>query len=68
MSTISMLHWTRHAACGRSYRDFVALLREWRRRQQSRRELAGLCERALRDIRLSRYDALREANKPFWRE
>jgi uncharacterized protein YjiS (DUF1127 family) len=27
-----------------------------------------LDERSLRDIGLTRYDALREARKPFWRE
>ena len=43
-----------------------ALLREWWLRARTRRELAQLDERALRDIGLDRGQALYEANKPFW--
>lgn len=39
----------------------------WQRRHAGRRQLQGLDERLLRDIGLSRADALREASKPFWR-
>lgn len=45
-----------------------AALREWRRRKNSRLELARLDERMLRDIGLTRLDAEYEVNKPFWRE
>jgi uncharacterized protein YjiS (DUF1127 family) len=45
----------------------VALLEEWRRRARSRNELAALCDRCLRDIGATRYDAYRETSKPFWR-
>ena len=45
-----------------------AVLREWRRRRNSRLELARLDERMLRDIGLTRVDAEYEMNKPFWRE
>ena len=34
---------------------------------ESRRELAALCDRCLRDIGVTRYDANREVRKPFWR-
>jgi uncharacterized protein YjiS (DUF1127 family) len=44
-----------------------ALLNEWRRRARSRRELATLCDRCLRDMGVTRYDADREVRKPFWR-
>jgi uncharacterized protein YjiS (DUF1127 family) len=44
-----------------------ALLKEWRRRVRSRNELAVLCDRCLRDIGVTRYEAHRETNKPFWR-
>ena len=44
-----------------------ALLKEWRRRVHSRNELAALCDRCLRDIGVTRYEAHRETNKPFWR-
>jgi len=46
--------------------DLAALLKEWRRRAQERRELAELCDRCLRDIRITRADAGREIRKPFW--
>jgi uncharacterized protein YjiS (DUF1127 family) len=42
-------------------------MRAWRQRARSRRELAELNEAELRDIRLSRCDAMAEASKPFWR-
>ncbi len=45
-----------------------AVIEEWRRRARSRRELAVLCDRCLRDFGVTRYDAAREASKPFWRE
>ena len=41
---------------------------EWRRRLRDRRALAAMSDRSLRDIGLTRYDALHEADKPFWRE
>jgi uncharacterized protein YjiS (DUF1127 family) len=43
-------------------------LREWRRRSRDRAELAGLDERMLQDIGLTRGDAEFLVNKPFWRE
>jgi uncharacterized protein YjiS (DUF1127 family) len=49
-------------------RDVRAALREWRRRKNSRLELARLDERMLRDIGLTRAEADHEINKPFWRE
>lgn len=47
--------------------DLRAALAEWRRRTRGRRELAALCDRCLRDMGLTRYDANREVRKPFWR-
>jgi uncharacterized protein YjiS (DUF1127 family) len=47
--------------------DWRVLLDEWRRRARGRRELAALCDRCLRDIGLTRYEAVREVRKPFWR-
>lgn len=49
-------------------RDVWRTLQSWRERARGRRELARLSDRALKDIALSRADALREAEKPFWRE
>jgi uncharacterized protein YjiS (DUF1127 family) len=42
------------------------LLDAWRVRSYDRDELAKLDDRQLRDIGLTRYDALQEARKPFW--
>jgi uncharacterized protein YjiS (DUF1127 family) len=54
----------------RLFAALVGLIREWRRRARSRarsrRELATLCDRCLRDIGATRYDVYREVNKPFW--
>ena len=47
---------------------FVATLREWRRRNRERAELAALDDRMLKDIGLTRADAEFSSNKPFWRE
>jgi uncharacterized protein YjiS (DUF1127 family) len=46
----------------------VATLREWRRRNRERGQLAALDDRMLRDIGLTRTDAEFLSNKPFWRE
>jgi uncharacterized protein YjiS (DUF1127 family) len=46
----------------------VATVREWRRRNRERAELAALNDRMLNDIGLSRADAEFLSNKPFWRE
>jgi uncharacterized protein YjiS (DUF1127 family) len=39
----------------------------WQERADQRAHLAGLDERALRDIGLSRADVARETSLPFWR-
>ena len=47
-----------------------ALLRRldtWLERRRQRSLLARLSDRELRDIGVSRYDALSEWRKPFWR-
>ena len=44
----------------------LARLRRWRVLARQRRELAELSDRMLKDIGLSRVDALREARRPFW--
>ena len=50
--------------------DIVLMVMEtlavWAERSRQRRALAALDERALKDIGLSRIDALRESAKPFW--
>jgi uncharacterized protein YjiS (DUF1127 family) len=65
---MSALHWTDHAAgthmVGHGLRGLIG---EWIHRMESRRELAELSDRELRDIGITRVDALGEAEKPFWR-
>jgi uncharacterized protein YjiS (DUF1127 family) len=46
---------------------FVQLLFLWQERWEQRERLGGLDEHMLRDIGLSRADAVRESDKPFWR-
>ncbi len=50
------------------FRRILQKLRELQQRQRSRRQLATLDQYALKDIGISRSDALLEANKPFWKE
>jgi uncharacterized protein YjiS (DUF1127 family) len=67
---MSALHWTDrapHARAPHNVTGLFALIGEWAHRIESRRELAGLCDRALRDIGVTRVDAINEASKPFWR-
>jgi uncharacterized protein YjiS (DUF1127 family) len=44
------------------------MLATWVGRARMRRHLSRMDDRLLRDIGLSRLDAKREINKPFWRE
>jgi uncharacterized protein YjiS (DUF1127 family) len=45
----------------------LAVLDLCRRRSCDRQTLLAADERSLRDMGLTRYDALYEAHKPFWR-
>jgi len=45
----------------------LAMFDLWRRRSCDRQTLLATDERLLRDMGLTRYDALYEARKPFWR-
>ena len=48
--------------------DVFGIIALWRDRARGRRHLARMDYYLLRDIGLSRLDAKREINKPFWRE
>lgn len=56
-----MLRWQQEL------RHFRSLLRLWRWRMRQRRELAQLSDFMLKDIGVSRMDAISEASKPFWK-
>jgi uncharacterized protein YjiS (DUF1127 family) len=49
------------------FRRVAAFIRRSRARSRSRQELLALDDRMLKDIGLTRTDALYEAMKPFWR-
>ena len=49
-------------------RQALALFDIWRQRLRDRRALALMDGRSLRDIGLTRCEALPEARKPFWQE
>jgi uncharacterized protein YjiS (DUF1127 family) len=56
------LHWQRHRA-----HMLLDLIHTWRERDRARQELAMMRESDLHDLGISRYDAVFEARKPFWR-
>jgi len=47
---------------------WVELFETWLRRRRERAQLLTLSEREVHDIGITRCDALREAEKPLWRE
>ena len=53
---------------GRAVLAAVQTLMHWGERRRQRQALAGLDDAMLKDIGLSRADALFEADKPFWRD
>ena len=46
--------------------DLLSRIRRWSELSRQRRELARLSDEMLKDIGISRIDALREARRPFW--
>ena len=46
----------------------LATLRQWRRRSREREQISRIDERMLKDIGITRGEALRLSSKPFWRE
>jgi len=49
-----------------TWQQFTHHVSEWHSRYRWRQELAGLSDSALRDIGITRCDARREIQKPFW--
>jgi uncharacterized protein YjiS (DUF1127 family) len=56
----------RDADAGRWFARGWAAVNAWRARLRERNALAGLDERMLKDIGLSRADAIYETSKYFW--
>ena len=61
-------HYDRAGVLHQLWATMASALGEWRRRLRDRRALAAMSDRSLRDIGITRFDALQEAHKPFWRE
>jgi uncharacterized protein YjiS (DUF1127 family) len=61
------LHWHGLHSLQRSDRGWIALVKMWWRRMEDRRTLATMSDQSLRDIGITRCDAMNEASKPFWR-
>jgi uncharacterized protein YjiS (DUF1127 family) len=59
--------WGRQLAQNNERGGLIALIDVWLRRARDRRALWSENDRSLRDMGLTRYDALYEARKPFWR-
>jgi len=55
-------------ALARAFGAFFSWCARCYERAEQRRALAELEDRMLRDVGISRSDALREAEKPFWKE
>lgn len=53
---------------GGALRHAAALIAIWQERAATRRGLARMDDRLLRDIGLTRLDVRNELGKPFWRE
>jgi uncharacterized protein YjiS (DUF1127 family) len=45
----------------------IHIIALWLNRRHGRQELRSLDDEQLKDVGISREDALREADKPFWR-
>lgn len=50
-----------------NHRLMASLLSTWIERVRQRHALAGLEDQMLRDIGITRVDAARECEKPFWK-
>jgi uncharacterized protein YjiS (DUF1127 family) len=59
--------WRRLGQTGRQIAELVTIVELWAERRRQRRALAELSDHTLHDIGISRAEAWREAQKPFWR-
>lgn len=59
--------WRARRQCLRPVAAARLLITRWIERRRQRKALAGLDDQQLRDIGITRLDAARECEKPFWR-
>ena len=59
-------HRQRSHSTTRAWISIIDTIVSWRERVRQRRALASLPDHMLKDIGISRVDAWREAEKPFW--
>lgn len=52
----------------RRSRNVLHILATWQERNEQRRLLAGMDDRLLKDVGLTRADVAHETGKPFWRD
>ena len=57
----------RHGSALAAIETMLASVRVWRERRRTRRQLAAMSERELRDIGIYWSDIASEIGKPFWR-
>jgi uncharacterized protein YjiS (DUF1127 family) len=58
--------WIVAPAASEPHAGLAALVRQWWRRSRTRNEIAELDGHLLRDIGLTRFDAMVESRKHFW--
>lgn len=67
-STVARVGVTgRGVLSGFSFDTLRAIIHVWAERSRGRADLSRLTDAELADIGLTRFDALQEARKPFWR-
>jgi len=66
MSTLTHESMTNHHGQG-LFSQIAETLHVWRKRYETRRELASWSDRDLHDIGVSHSDVAYEIDKPFWR-
>ncbi len=64
MSTMTMTNFRTSQLS--QWQRLTGRIAEWQRRSRSRHELECLSDATLRDIGMTRCDAHRELQKPFW--
>ena len=57
----------RHGSALAAIETMLTFIRVWRERRRTRRQLAAMSERELRDIGIYWSDIADEIGKPFWR-